>query len=131
MGRLTTAPVLAHFNEEFDTLIQTDASHEGLGAVLMQDDGESGIRPVCFISRRLTDAETRYHSNELECLAVVWAVKKLRVYTSLLRPTLQDSDGQLSRKVASQQERPIRQIRPMGPLSAGVSIRNKPHQRSR
>ena len=76
---LVSAPVLAHFNEKLPVTVQTDASHTGLGAVLLQDDG-GGQRPIAFISRRLTDAETRYHANELECLAVVWALKKFRPY---------------------------------------------------
>ena len=79
VSQLTSAPVLAHFDDKLPVVVQTDASHAGLGAVLLQDDG-NGQRPVAFISRRLTDAETRYHANELECLAVVWALKKLRAY---------------------------------------------------
>ncbi|KZR96397.1 Uncharacterized protein APZ42_009282, partial [Daphnia magna] len=51
----------------------------GLGAVLSQDAGE-GHRPVSFISRKLSDADTRDHANELEYLAVVWALKKFRFY---------------------------------------------------
>ncbi len=77
--RLTSAPVLAHFDDVREVTIQTDASQIGLGAVLSQDAGE-GHRPVSFISRKLSDAETRYHANELECLAVVWALKKFRTY---------------------------------------------------
>lgn len=79
VDKLTSAPVLAHFDDTLDITVQTDASHCGLGAVLLQDGGD-GQRPVAFISKRLTDAETRYHANELECLAVVWALKKLRAY---------------------------------------------------
>ncbi|KZR98199.1 putative Histone-lysine N-methyltransferase NSD2, partial [Daphnia magna] len=44
---LTSAPVLAHFNEKLDVVIQTDASNLGLGAVLLQDDG-AGPRLVAF-----------------------------------------------------------------------------------
>lgn len=36
--------------------------------------------PITYLSRRLTPAETIYHSNELECLALVWALTKLRHY---------------------------------------------------
>ncbi|XP_045025142.1 uncharacterized protein LOC123469863 [Daphnia magna] len=75
---LTSAPVLAHFDDVREVTIQTDASQIGLGAVLSQDAGE-GHRPS-FISRKLSDAETRYHANELECLAAVWALKKFRTY---------------------------------------------------
>lgn len=77
--RLCHTPVLAHFDDKLEVEIQTDASYLGLGAVLMQP-AENGPRPVAFISRRLTDAEGRYHSNELECLALVWALKKFRCY---------------------------------------------------
>ncbi|KZR95877.1 Uncharacterized protein APZ42_010100, partial [Daphnia magna] len=79
VNRLVSAPVLAYFDENIDVCLQTDASLVGLGAVLTQDSGE-GRRPVAYISRRLTEAESKYHANELECLVIVWAVKKLRHY---------------------------------------------------
>lgn len=44
--------------------VQTDASHEGLGAVLFQEvDGER--RVVAYSSSTLKPAEKNYHSNEL------------------------------------------------------------------
>jgi hypothetical protein len=76
---LSAEPVLAHFDENLLTEIHTDASRYGLGAVLAQKvEGE--VKPVAFISRALSDAESRYHSNELECLALVWSLKKFRCY---------------------------------------------------
>ena len=77
--RLTNAPVLSHFDEELEVVVQTDASQEGLGAVLLQDAGD-GPRPVAYISRGLNPAEKKQHCNELECLAVVWALEKFRPY---------------------------------------------------
>ncbi|GFW07994.1 retrovirus-related Pol polyprotein from transposon 17.6 [Trichonephila clavipes] len=61
-------------------LKETDASYSGLGAVLSQD--QNGKRRVIkYVSRTLKDAETRYHSNELECTAVHWALtKKFHLY---------------------------------------------------
>ena len=50
-----------------------------LGAVLLQDGGD-GPRLISYISRGLDDAEKKRHCNELECLALVWALKKLRPY---------------------------------------------------
>ena len=35
-------------------------------------------RPITFVSRGTTPAEQNYSSNELECLALVWALGKLR-----------------------------------------------------
>jgi len=59
-----SAPVLAYFDENIDICVQTDASLVGLGAVLTQYSGE-GPRPIAYISRRLTEAESKYHANEL------------------------------------------------------------------
>jgi hypothetical protein len=76
---LATAPVLAPFRDDLPVEVFTDASGVGLGAVLMQPH-EEGLRPVAYVSRRLVGAEERYHSNEQEILAVVWALGKLRPY---------------------------------------------------
>lgn len=76
---LVTAPILhcPDFNRKFS--LQTDASAYGCGAVLSQhfDDGE---KVICFLSRSFTSQERKYSSVERECLAVIWAVEKLRHY---------------------------------------------------
>ena len=59
--------------------LQTDASSRGLGAVLSQQV-EGADRPVVYISRKLSDRETRYSTIEKECLAIRWAVDALRYY---------------------------------------------------
>lgn len=55
-------------------MLQTDASHIGLAAVLYQEEEETR-RIVGYASARVNAAAKNYHSNELECLAVVWAIK--------------------------------------------------------
>ena len=53
----------------------TDASIMGLGAVLEQDG-----HPVAYFSRALRNAEVRYSTIELECLAIVESLKRFRHY---------------------------------------------------
>ena len=69
--------------------IRTDASHVGIGGVLLQavtsasadDVGEIIYRPIAFVSRSLKPAEKKYSAIELEALAIWWCVtQKFRTY---------------------------------------------------
>lgn len=78
--RLVEKPVLAHFSFEAKTQVHTDASKDGLGAILLQEQVNGEFHPVVYASRRTSEYEERYHSYELETLAVVWALEKFRTY---------------------------------------------------
>ncbi|XP_025266372.1 uncharacterized protein LOC112638592 [Camponotus floridanus] len=82
---LTTAPVLAcpDFNRPF--ILQTDASTQGLGAAQNLEQGE---RVIAYASRTLNQAEKNYSATELECLAVVWAIRRMRDYLEGYRFTV-------------------------------------------
>jgi RNase H-like domain found in reverse transcriptase len=57
----------------------TDASMYGLGAVLLQWEGEdAGWLPVAFASRKQKGAEAWYTVTEKECLAVLFGLQKFR-----------------------------------------------------
>ena len=58
---------LPYFNPKTSTILQTDASKQGLGAVLLQNS-----KPVMFASRALTVSERNYQNLERECLAMIW-----------------------------------------------------------
>ena len=77
---LCSAPVLAMPQWNKQWIVRTDASITGIGAVLAQEDDNGAEHPVCYFSRTLTPAETRYHVSELEMLAVINAVKQWRHY---------------------------------------------------
>ena len=72
--KITSAPVLVFpdYNKPF--LLETDASKEGLGAVLSQKQDDGRYHPVAFGSRTLTQSEKNYHSSKLEFLALKWSV---------------------------------------------------------
>jgi hypothetical protein len=76
---LTTQPLLIYPDFRLPFRLVTDASKVGLGACLMQDQGR-GWQPMAFASKVNNNAEANYSITELECLAVVWAVKLFRPY---------------------------------------------------
>ena len=69
-----TAPVLAFADFEKDFQLETDASSEGLGAVLSQKQPDGKWHPVAFGSHDLKGGEAKYHSSKLEFLALKWAI---------------------------------------------------------
>ena len=82
-------PLLAFANDTRDFLLKTDASKEGLGAVLSQKQADGCYHPVTYGSWVLTTHEKNYHSTKLEFLALTWAVMEhFKVYCILVVPTL-------------------------------------------
>lgn len=61
-------------------VLQTDASKEGTAAVLYQERPDGTRDIISYASSRFNPAEQKYHSNEQECLAAVWAIKRYRPY---------------------------------------------------
>jgi len=63
-----------------DYIINTDATVKAIGAVLMQKDKEDRTKVVSTASRVLTPAERKCTTCELELLAIVYALRKFRIY---------------------------------------------------
>lgn len=67
--------VLAHPDFSRPFVLSTDASTDGLGAVLSQvAPGEDRARPIAFASKSLNKAQSNYPAHRLEFLALKWAV---------------------------------------------------------
>ena len=68
--------LLAYSNFNLPFTLYTDASKDGLGAVLKQEsDGHS--HPVAYASRILSKSESNYSATEL---GVVWALRHFWAY---------------------------------------------------
>lgn len=85
---LGSETVLAQYSPNHETMVSADASSYGLGGVLTQKQTDGEWKPVVFISRSLSKAESRYAQIEKEALAVTWACERLRGYVSGLDFTI-------------------------------------------
>ncbi|GET58989.1 uncharacterized protein K02A2.6-like [Rhizophagus irregularis DAOM 181602=DAOM 197198] len=77
--KLTTAPIVQYPDFSKPFFLYTDALIIGLGVILAQknDDQE---HVIAYASETLIPAEKNYTITELECLAIVWAVKYFQHY---------------------------------------------------
>jgi len=77
---LTSKPVLRVYDPKAETELHTDACSLGLAAILLQKQTGGLWGPVAYYSQTTNQAETRYHSFELEMLAIVRAVERFHLY---------------------------------------------------
>ncbi|KAL8133975.1 hypothetical protein AgCh_009154 [Apium graveolens] len=68
--RLVTAPVLVLPDDQGNFVIFSDASHKGLGCVLMQHN-----KVIAYASRQLKLNELKYPTHDLELAAIVFALR--------------------------------------------------------
>ncbi|GKE16939.1 reverse transcriptase domain-containing protein [Tanacetum coccineum] len=73
--KLCSTPILALPKGSENFIVYCDASHKGLGAVLMQNE-----KVIAYASRQLKIHEKNYTTHDLELRAVVFALKMWRHY---------------------------------------------------
>nr|GEV64325.1 putative reverse transcriptase domain-containing protein [Tanacetum cinerariifolium] len=74
-SKIANAPILALPKGSENFIVYGDASHKGLGAVLMQNE-----KVIAYASRQLKIPEKNYTTHDLELRAVVFALKMWRRY---------------------------------------------------
>ena len=88
-----STPILAFANYTKEFLLETDASKEGLWAVLSQKQEGGQYHPVTYGSQALTIHEKNYHSTKLEFLALKWAIMEYFKEYLLSQPFLLRTDN--------------------------------------
>ena len=80
---MSTEPVLAMYDPNKQCKVYTDASKDGIGAIITQTNDKNEEHPIEYFSRGLTQAQQNYCATDLECLAVVEALEHFESYLSL------------------------------------------------
>ena len=90
--RMTSAPILRHYNPSYESMLETDASDGVVAGVLSQLCPDGEWHPVGYFSKTMDPAEYNYEIHDKEMLAIVrslshWradlqsAESKIKVYT--------------------------------------------------
>ena len=92
-----TAPVVVFADFKKPFRLETDASGEGLGTILLQESDDRQYHPVAFASQELKGREPKYHSSKLEFLALKWAImEKFREYLQYQPFTIRTDNNPLT-----------------------------------
>ena len=67
--------ILPYFDRNKETILQTDASKKGFGAVILQEE-----QAIYYASRALTSAEKNNQNLEREAQAAVWGMEKFHYF---------------------------------------------------
>ena len=75
---LFKASVLAHFDSDRKTVLETDASQYIMGGVLSQYGDDGSLCPVAFYSKNMLLVECNYHIYDKELLTIIKCLKNWR-----------------------------------------------------
>jgi len=78
--KISSAPVLAHFDPTLPLVLAGDASAYGVGAVISHSFPDGSERPIAYASRTLSMSERNYAQVEKEALALIFGLNKFHQY---------------------------------------------------
>jgi transposase InsO family protein len=76
--RLTTSPILGHYDPEAESMLETDASDEVVAGVFSQQGKDQLWHPIAYFSKTMAPAECNYEIHDKELLAIVRALDQWR-----------------------------------------------------
>ena len=80
---LQNASTLCYYDADLPVSLETDASQSGLGVVFLQNG-----RPISFMSKALTETQSKYSNVEREVLEIVTGVEHFLQYLFRKESTL-------------------------------------------
>ena len=80
--RLSTAPVLVHYDPKFPLYLAGDVSAYSIGAVLSHMFPDVSKRPITYASCTLNSSERNYAQVEKEALSLIFGLCKFHQYTT-------------------------------------------------
>lgn len=79
-SKLVESPILSIFDPRDETELHCDASSHGFWAILLLRKSDGKFHPIFYFSKRTSDSDSKYQSFELETLAIIYAIRRFRVY---------------------------------------------------
>ena len=87
---LSNPDCLRYYDVKKPVTLQVDASHDGVGAALIQDEG-----PVAYASKAMNETQQRWAQIEKELFAVLFACKRFQQYVYGKPVTVESDHGPL------------------------------------
>lgn len=76
---LASPQILKVFDNQLPTMVATDGSKRGVGAVLLQQHGDQWF-PVAYLSKKLSPVQSRWATSQFELFALILAVDRWRSF---------------------------------------------------
>jgi hypothetical protein len=76
--RLTTAPILSHYNPQQRSMLELDASDGVVAGVFSQLNPDQHWHPIAYFSKTMAPAECNYEIHDKEMLAIIRALEQWR-----------------------------------------------------